>query len=394
MGRDGLSRLAAKDALDHELMASADEAVSLNRTSPEAYYARASLYRKSGHTPEAIKDLERAADLSRGDHFLRLELGYTRYQAGDIKGATLDFEAATQLAPFYAQPRWYLGNMLLQAGRVDEGFAELRRAAKSDPAYLTDTIQLATEAFGGDPSAIVKAVNPESSQTRLALERYFIQQDNIPAAMELFRAGKDMPPADLHALLSELLTAKRFADAYEVWLETTASVDRPTSKDAPSISNGGFEGEINSGAMGFDWQLGRLQETTRVSRDSKEFYGGGHSLRLDYDGDSNPTTSVVSQLVLVEQNKNYRLSFAAQTKDMVTGGLPLITITDAADGHVLAKSRALPEGTTSWRNYELDCKTAPDTRAVVIGIQRVACSSNPCPAFGRVWFDDFAWRSK
>ena len=68
----------------------------------------------------------------------------------------MDFEAAVRLAPFYAQPRWYLGNMLLQAGRLDEGFAELRRAVKSDPSYLPDTIQRATEAFAGDSGAIAK----------------------------------------------------------------------------------------------------------------------------------------------------------------------------------------------------------------------------------------------
>ena len=211
--------------------------------------------------------------------------------------------------------------------------------------------------------------------------------------MELFRAGKDMPADDVRALLSELLTAKRFADAYEVWL-VKKGIDRSQSKETTSISDGGFESEIDPDATGFEWQLERRLERIRASRDSKEFHNGGYSLRVDYDGNSNPSTKVVSQLVLVEPNTDYRLSFAAQTGDIVTGGLPLITVTDATDGHLLAQSSALPEGTSSWRNYEVDCKTAPDTRAVMISIQRGGCSSSPCPAFGRVWFDDFSWRSR
>jgi hypothetical protein len=281
--------------------------------------------------------------------------------------------------------------MFLQAGSLDEGFAELRRAVKSDPSYLPDTIQRAAEAFDGDPGAIVKAVGTESSQTRFALARYFIQHDNIPAAMELFRAGKDMPADDVRALLTELLTAKRFADAYEVWL-AKKGIDPSRSKETPSISEGGFENEIEPDAIGFEWQLERRLERIRANRDSHEFHSGGYSLRIDYDGNSNPSTKVISQLVLVETTTDYRLSFAAQTGDMVTGGLPLITITDATDGHLLAQSSGLPGGTSSWRNYEIDCKTTGNTQAVIIGIQRAACSSSPCPAFGHVWFDDFTWR--
>jgi hypothetical protein len=393
-GRHGLSGLLVEDALNHELMASADRAISLNPSDPEAYYARASLNRKSGQTTEVIKDLQHAVDLRPRDYFLRLELGYTRYQAGDIEGATRNFQAAASFAPFYAQPRWYLGNMLLHAGRLDDGFAELRRAVKSDPSYLPDTIQRATEAFDGDGGAIVRAINPESWGTRLGLSRYFIRQGDIAAAMELFRAGKDMPAGDVRTLLSELLTAHRFVEAYEVWLVERTGVGRPSIREATSILDGGFESEIDPDAIGFEWQLERRLEKFRALRDSKEFYSGGYSLRVDYYGESNPSTKVVSQLVFVEPNTNYRLSFAAQTREVVTGGLPLITVSDATDGHLLAQSTALPEGTSSWRNYEVDCKTPAATRAVIIGVERGGCSQSPCPAFGHVWLDDFIWRSR
>ncbi len=394
VGTDGLSSLWTKDALDHELLDSANRAVLLNGANPDAYYARAAVYRKSGQTTEAIKDLEHAVDLRAGDYFLRMELGYLRYLAGDIKGATLDFDAAIRHAPFYAQPRWYLGNMLLQAGRLDEGFAELRRAVKSDSSYLPDTILRAAEVFEGDPGAIVKAINPESSETRLAIVRYFIQHDNILASMELFRAGKDMPAGDMRALLSELLAAKRFSEAREVWRVMNEAFGRPQRKETASISDGGFESEINPDAMGFEWQFARPLEKIRAARDSKEFYQGGYSLRLDYNGNSDPSTRVVSQLVLVEPDTDYRLSFAAQTRDIVTGGLPLVIITDATDGRLLAQSSALPEGTSSWRHYNVDCETTSEMRAVIISVQRAGCSSTPCPAFGRVWFDDFTWQSR
>jgi hypothetical protein len=282
--------------------------------------------------------------------------------------------------------------MFLQAGRLDEGFAELRRAVKSDPSYLRETIQRATEAFDGDPSAMVKAVNPDSAENRLTLEQYFIQHANIPAAMELFRAGKDVPADAGRALLAELLAAKRFAAANEVW-RAMAGIDHQQSKTT-SIADGGFETEIEPAGAGFEWQLDRRLEKIRASRDSKEFHDGGYSLRVDYNGNSDPSTKVISQLVLVEPNTAYRLSFAAQTGEVITGGLPRITVTDAADGHLLAQSSALPEGTSGWRNYEVDCKTSPATQAVIIAIQRGPCSSTPCPAFGRVWFDDFSWRSQ
>lgn len=387
VGRDGLSARFAEDALDRNLLVSADRAIALNNLSPEAFYARASLYRKSGRIADAIRDLERAVSLKSGDYFLRLELGYARYQSGDIKGATLDFEAATRLAPFYAQPRWYLGNMLLEAGQLDEGFAELRRAVTSDPSYLPQAIQLATAAFDGDPVSIVKAVKTESWGSRLVLARHLIQHGHLSPAMELFRTGKDIPTADLRSLQSELQAAKQFAEAHEVWL-IEKGIDRSQANEG-SISDGGFEREIAADSIGFTWQIDPRLEKIRISRDFNEFHSGTSSLRVVYDGNSQPSVKVASHLVLVESDKNYRLSFAAQTKKMVTGGLPVVMITDATSGRVLGQSSALPEGSSGWKEYLVELKTGPETKAVLLSMQRSGCSSSPCPAFGEVWFDDF-----
>ena len=117
----------------------------------------------------------------------------------------------------YAQPRWYLGNVLIELGKHDEGFAELRRAVTSDPTYLADFIKRADAVYQSAPAAVLQAVQPQSSTVRLALAQHFIKQEQISAAMELFRSGGGLSDKDRDALLSALLTAGKFAEGHEVW---------------------------------------------------------------------------------------------------------------------------------------------------------------------------------
>ena len=59
-----------------------------------------------------------------------------------------------ELAPAYAYPHWYLGNLYLRNGRYNEAFAELRRAAEADPELLPQQFSLSWEVYKNDPEAL------------------------------------------------------------------------------------------------------------------------------------------------------------------------------------------------------------------------------------------------
>ena len=63
-----------------------------------------------------------------------------------------------KLAPSYAYPRWYLGNLLLRTERYDEGFAELRRASEANDQFATQLFNLAWQLNKDDFNALQSAV--------------------------------------------------------------------------------------------------------------------------------------------------------------------------------------------------------------------------------------------
>ncbi|MFN2500340.1 MAG: hypothetical protein ABR557_14770, partial [Pyrinomonadaceae bacterium] len=124
-------------------------------------------------------------------------------------------------------------------------------------------------------------------------------------------------------------------EAYEVWASGRDASRKESHRVISAITDGSFEKDISLDDPGFGWQLASNLQAVRLSVDTNEPHTGTYSLRLYWSGDSNPSTSVVSQLVLVEPKSRYRLSFAVRTLEMLTIGLPMVTVADASgdDGH-------------------------------------------------------------
>ncbi|MBA3710866.1 MAG: tetratricopeptide repeat protein [Pyrinomonadaceae bacterium] len=390
--RRGASRLLSDYGVRANRLDAANAAVKLTPSDAEAHYARALVLAQSGMFSEAGAATEHAVALRPRDYVLWVELGQDRDQIGDVDGALTAFKEAVRLAPFYAQPRWQLGNLFLRTGRSREAFTELRRAALSDPSLWPQLIDLAWSALRGDAGAVRQVIEPQTPDERLALARYFAKKGKALEAVELFHGGGGASEEDVNNLMSELLAGGMFKEAYEVWRSAAGA---KTDAGVAVIVDGSFEGRILRENHGFGWQLARDVQGVTSSLDLQERRSGARSLQLDFNGASDPSARIVSQLGLVEPNSSYRLLFAARSEELVTGGPPVIAVLDAnANGLVLAESTPLPQGTSDWMEYEMMFNTSDTTSAVLITLQRQGCSSGPCPVFGRVWLDDFSLRKQ
>ena len=312
--------------------------------------------------------------------------------ADDEPGAIEALQQAVSLAPEYAEPRWQLGNVLFRAGRIEESFIEMRRAALSDPSLLSGLIDLAWGASGGDTAAVMEVLNPESASWKIALAKFFTKHGKIPEAVALFRAAGGISEEERKALLNELLAARRYHEAYEVWANTVEPSRHEERKGIATVNDGGFEGKLMRNEPGFAWQLTNDAKTLRISLDQREPHSSAQSLRIDFNGDANPGLAILTQLILVEPKTSYKLHFAARTEEIVSGGLPLLEVTDTSSPQtrVLAQSEPLAPDSRVWREYTLDFTTAETTDAVYISFHRQNCGAPQCPIFGRVWLDDFA----
>lgn len=391
-GRAGASRLLSKYGMSAGDFTSASEAVRLTRYDPEARYALAAALLNAGELQQAISEFETAVSLRPRDYVLWLELGRVRDQSGDAEGALTAFKEATRLAPYYAQPRWQLGNLLLRLEQVDEAFSEFRQAVWSDPTMLPKVLDLAWAVHGGDTRAVQRAIDPHTAAARLELARFFARRGRADEAMVMFRGAGDVQGGPARELLADLLASKRFKDAYEVWLSLRGA-DKGLGRGGDAMTDGSFEQGISLDEPGFGWQIGQGVPAVRISLDKNNPRSGAHSLRIDWGGPTDPSSPVLSQLVPVEPGGRYRLSFAARVEELVTGGLPAVAAVDASDeAHMLSTLYLLPQGTSGWKEFSLEFTAAETTRAVNILVRRQDCAMTPCPIFGQIWFDDFVLR--
>jgi hypothetical protein len=394
-GRAGWSRTLSDFGLLAGSIQLVDEGVRLTPLDPEGHYARATLLADAGRVQEAIAEFESACALRPRDYYLWLRLAQLRDQAHLEPGAFAACEESVRLAPYYGQPRWFLANLLFRSGRREEAFAEFRRAAKSDQSLLPGIIDLAWSLTRGDPEVVKQIIQPSARSEHLALANFFAKHALGKDSLAELHDAREASDKDLKGLMVELLSAGDFTEAHEVWIMRGQTNTGSGGSSLELLNDGGFENFKNSDPDGFGWRLSRDLSNLRASRDTTDPREGSYSLRLDWTGDSNPDLAVISQLVVVQPKTRYILRFAARTQEIVTGGSPVVVVTEAGtkDERVLGRSPALPRGSSAWKDYDFTFLTGDQTSAVKVIVKRNRCEGGPCPIFGEAWLDGFSLRA-
>ena len=382
VGRAGLASLLTTYGAQSSQIAPATAAVRLGVSNPDAHYVRATILEPTD-LPGAIAEYQQAALARPDDYVLWLSLARASELNGDTAGAVAAARQAVPLAPAYAEPHYQLGNILLRAGQRDEAFKELRLAGVSNPTLMSGIIDLAWRVSGGDVQFVIRAIEPGTPATYQALGQYFRQRQEVGAAIAMYVAAGSTSESDRRSYLAELIAAKRFKDAASLW-----KVGRQEGAAPGLMTDPGFEQESNLKDPGFGWRLGEKDTGFHLSLDTNNPRQGRSSLKIEFNGDSYTSSPVISQLVLVDSGAHYQLRFAVRSEAIVSGGLPLVIVTDAGDSKVLGQSDKFPT-TDGWHEYTIDFDSGPSTSAVQIALQRQACSKSPCPIFGRLWLDNF-----
>jgi tetratricopeptide (TPR) repeat protein len=387
--RYGFSQLLMTYALTAGNLPAAKEAMQITPKDAEAHFAGAALLSLSGTPDQAVIELERAVALRPADYGLWSELGLLRDQTGDSGGALAAFDEAIRCAPFYSQPRWNRGNVLLRRGEYEAAFNDLSQAAQSNPELVPNLIDLAWSISRRDVKLTEQLAQIKGDKMRIAFARFLARQGKPDEAMTQFVDAGNVPDAIKRELMEQLLAKGAFKEAFNIWKQTLGS---ESAKGAvPSIYDGGFEGPLAFDQRGFSWRVPRQLQATTISLDSSQPHSGAKNLRIEFGGNSNPGTVLVSQLVLVEASRRYKVNFASRSQDVVTGGLPLVNVNDASgDQRRLGQSPPLAKGATEWQSYSFAFTTTPTTTAVVLSLQRENCNMSPCPIFGAISLDSFS----
>jgi tetratricopeptide (TPR) repeat protein len=381
--RFGVSRMFARYALATNSIEGADQAVQLGPSDPEAHRARATILNRLQKPDEAAKSLERATALRYRDDYLWIDLGNTREELGDTEGSLAALDQAVRWAPYYAHTHWQRGNLLLRMGRANDAFNDLRSAAAANPRYAPNLIDLAWGISRNDLKTTKALLDIQNDNERLALLRYLAKKGKGKEVHdEVMRLNDPRAVEYMHELAQLLFDAKAFNESFFLLHPGEAVHKR-------FLLNSDFEDPLVLNESGFDWIVAP-QQKNRLAIDVSEKSSGAKSLQINLDGSWTPGTPLLSQTFVVDPSTSYRLSFAVKTKDLVTGGPPLIVVNDAANNQLLGKSDNFPTATTPWSKLSFDFTTVPTSQAAVISLQRNNCDSSPCPIFGTLWLDEFS----
>lgn len=156
-----------------------------------------------------------------------------------------------------------------------------------------------------------------------------------------------------------------------------------------TVTNAGFEKTIgNADDTRFGWRVTRNDPKVDVAVDSIVRHEGAKSLRILFKAYNKPELYIVTQNVVVEPGRSYRLRFWLRTENLRSGGMPQLQIVNANDDTMLAVSPAYPNGTNDWEQVSV-AFTAPDNcSGIVIRTIRAGCGPD-CPIAGTIWYDDF-----
>jgi thioredoxin-like negative regulator of GroEL len=387
-------------SLEDGALETARTGLSLAPDDPLAHWTVAGLEKRSLDPlllPDVVRQYEEAVSLSPNDYRLWMDLGMAREQAGDAEGGEKALRRAVELAPSYADPRWFLGNLLLRAGRQEEAFAELRLAGEANPAtYRSQIFNLAWQVFNGNAIELRRAVG-ESAEARGALASFLAGRGRIDEALNLWSSLSQEEKGRQRdvglGLMSALVVAKRYRAAQGLFRDLSA--DGGAGVEVGQFQNGGFENEM-TGAGGaaaanpFGWQVKSVPQA-QIALDPRHGHAGGRSLRVTFNAPDAFTFDNLSQLVVVEPSTQYHLECYVRTEELKSAGAPIIEIVDSTDGSVIANSSPLPVGKNDWQPLTVDFKTASKTEAVTVRTGRAPCSmeGSVCPIFGTIWYDDF-----
>jgi hypothetical protein len=342
---------------------------------------------------QSIASYERAVSLSPNDYRYWTSLGTAYEQVGEAAKAEHALRRAVELAPAYAYPRWYLGNLLVRNGRYDEAFAELRLASKAEPEFQPQVFNLAWQIHGDDAQAVKKAIGDNST----TLAQFAVYLIGLKQIDEGLRFWNEMSVEDRKAnfgsgqsIIASLKSEHRYHDALKVW---NAITNERMRTEVDSVFDGSFEEagtyEVDTP---FGWQV-RSAPQVSIALDANKSHKGGRSLHWLFQVRTNVGPVQATQLVPVQPQTDYEFEGYVSTDDLVSGSTPQIDIVDPVDEKTIMSSPAAPRGTNNWTRVNITFKTSEKAEAVILRVVRNSCVNEQtpiCPIFGSVWYDNFS----
>lgn len=371
----------------------AQKAIEWDPRNPDYYRALGSYYEQSvldWDIQKAVRFYEKAVELSPNQARLWADLGGAYAASGRPEEAQRAFERARELFPNSPRINWRLANFYIRQNRPEKALPALRKTLLGDPTIRVSVFDLAWRA-GIDPDLILTRMLPSHVGIQFQYLHYLVRSERLDAAAEVWQKVLELAstfePRLAFPYLDALIRDQRVSALQSAWEkigQRNPTLFHRSPWENNLIHNGGFESQILNGGLG--WRI-RPVSGVVVSVDTTTFFDGTRSLRIGFNGEKNISYRHIEQYVPVEPNRRYRFVGYIRGEALTTDSGPRFRLQDAYDRKVLELVSEPMLGTASWRRYELDFVTSPETKLLLISVIRTPSRKFDNMIDGTAWID-------
>lgn len=236
--------LAAREGKDDDAVRQANNLIKTAPSTIEAYGLIAGIYLKQNKPDKSVEILRQGITANPKDIPLRLNLAQIYANKGENDKAEELLQECVSLEPQKLQHRIILASFLTRTKQLDKAEKVLHTAIAQDPKddarrmLLVEFLSVAKKDNKAAEQELLNAIKevPDSSSLRFGLASLYVQTNDVPKAMDVYReiiSRYEEKPEGLRArnLLSELLSKQGKQDEADKLTEEVLK-ENPSDNDA------------------------------------------------------------------------------------------------------------------------------------------------------------------
>ncbi len=307
-----------------------------------------------------------------------LALAEMYIEEGKDEKARASLLRAFELAPLSMGRLWESSILALRLGDVRLAARALKAVAKSDDRRRMRVYDISWQLIS-DPAFILREiVTDEALPSYLS---YLMSKDKLgetfPVWERMERVGS-IPQSVALAYVDYLVNKGRVNKASSIWEGIKGK-----NPSGSIVWDGGFESKPTG--VGFDWRIYPV-EGVKIGFDYRKRIQGRRSLRLEFDGRTNVDFQHVYQLVPVEPESDYVLSYNVAAEGITTRNGVSVELYCYPGGSMAKASRPVT-GSSGWKAIEIPFHTPSDCNSVVIRLRRYRSDKLDRYIAGTFWID-------
>lgn len=304
-----------------------------------------------------------------------LKLAQTEVAVGNVELSREILKFTYSLAkPVF---RWKWKQMLLAHElRSEDVFLQIADYFLVRGRMTNNTFQLIDAHYNGAVTRIAEALGKENLVPYLEWLMRWDRAEDAHFVWQKIVRSKKVDEKIILKYVHFLINKKNIIEANRVWEKFTGT---------RGMTNGDFESAITR--RGFDWRYWK-NDNLEIKRVKSPVYAGSYSMEVYFPGQKNISFHHLYQIVPVEPNHSYLLTFRWKSSKITTDQGPFVEVYGYDREGFYSKGQMIT-GTNDWRQEIVEFISPENCHAVVVRLRRKPSKRFDCNIAGMIWLDNF-----